>query len=63
MHVLLAVGSPIMQIPTFGFLYIAGYIGHTGRKYLHIAKKAAKPTEKEIIIVCLNLFLACCAAK
>nr|ADQ00182.1 chloroplast photosystem I reaction center subunit III [Chlamydomonas sp. ICE-L] len=39
-----------MFIPTIGFLYIAGYIGHTGRKYLNIVKQEAKPVEKEIII-------------
>eukprot|EP00798_Chlamydomonas_sp_ICE-L_P020060 gene20060-26779_t len=39
-----------MFIPTIGFLYIAGYIGHTGRKYLTIIKEEAKPIEKEIII-------------
>ncbi|GFR51965.1 hypothetical protein Agub_g14488, partial [Astrephomene gubernaculifera] len=37
-------------IPTFGFLYVAGYIGYVGRQYLLAAKQAAKPTDKEIII-------------
>ncbi|KAJ9523257.1 hypothetical protein QJQ45_024039 [Haematococcus lacustris] len=37
-------------IPTFGFLYIAGYIGHVGRQYIQLVKQGAKPTEKEIII-------------
>ena len=37
-------------IPTFGFLYVAGWIGYVGREYLNIVKKEAKPTEKEIII-------------
>lgn len=37
-------------IPTFGFLYIAGYIGYVGRQYILEVKKAAKPIEKEIII-------------
>jgi len=37
-------------IPTFGFLYVAGYIGYVGRQYLLLTKKEAKPTEKEIII-------------
>ncbi len=39
------------QIPTIGFLYIAGYIGHTGRKYLIETKKGGKAVDKEIIIV------------
>ncbi|KXZ49906.1 hypothetical protein GPECTOR_19g357 [Gonium pectorale] len=37
-------------IPTFGFLYVAGYIGYVGRQYLIAAREAAKPTDKEIII-------------
>lgn len=37
-------------IPTFGFLYVAGYIGYVGRTYLNLVKGAAKPVEKEIII-------------
>ncbi|GAX77784.1 hypothetical protein CEUSTIGMA_g5227.t1 [Chlamydomonas eustigma] len=37
-------------IPTFGFLYIAGWIGYVGREYLNIVKKEKSPTEKEIII-------------
>jgi hypothetical protein len=40
----------LLQIPTFGFLYVAGYIGHVGRQYLIQSRSAAKPTEKEIII-------------
>ncbi len=39
-----------MQIPTFGFLYVAGYIGYVGRQYLIAVKGGAKPTDKEIII-------------
>ena len=39
-----------MQIPTIGFLYVAGWIGNVGRTYLNIVKGGAKPTEKEIII-------------
>ena len=39
-----------VQIPTFGFLYVAGYIGHVGRAYIIAVKSAAKPTDKEIII-------------
>lgn len=37
-------------IPTIGFIYIAGWIGYSGTKYVQAAKTAAKPTEKEIII-------------
>lgn len=37
-------------IPTFGFLYIAGYIGTTGRTYLQEISKRQKPTQSEIII-------------
>jgi photosystem I subunit 3 len=37
-------------IPTFGFLYVAGWIGYVGRLYLNAVRKEAKPTEKEIII-------------
>lgn len=39
-----------MQIPTIGFLYVAGYIGHVGRTYLNAIKGEKKPTDKEIII-------------
>lgn len=39
-----------MQIPTIGFLYVAGYIGHVGRKYIMLVKETAKPIDKEIII-------------
>lgn len=42
--------SLAMQIPTFGFLYVAGYIGYVGRQYLIAVKGEAKPTDKEIII-------------
>jgi photosystem I subunit III len=37
----------LLQIPTLGFLYVAGYIGHTGRKYLAATKGKF---DKEIII-------------
>ncbi|GIM02381.1 hypothetical protein Vretimale_7261, partial [Volvox reticuliferus] len=37
-------------IPTFGFLYVAGYIGYVGRQYLIAARSSSKPTDKEIII-------------
>ena len=40
----------LLQIPTIGFLYVAGYIGSVGREYLNIVKKEKKPTDKEIII-------------
>ena len=39
-----------MQIPTLGFLYIAGYIGHVGRAYVMAIKSDKKPVNKEIII-------------
>jgi photosystem I subunit 3 len=39
-----------MQIPTVGFLYIAGWIGTVGRDYLIAARSDSKPTQKEIII-------------
>ena len=38
------------QIPTVGFLYVAGYIGSVGREYLTLVKKESKPRDKEIII-------------
>jgi photosystem I subunit 3 len=40
------------QIPTIGFLYVAGWIGNVGRMYLQAVKKSdgAKATDKEIII-------------
>lgn len=37
-------------IPTVGFLYIAGYIGHSGRTYLREISSRQKPTQSEIII-------------
>lgn len=40
----------LTQIPTFGFLYVAGWIGHSGRKYLQKIQGEAKPIQKEIII-------------
>ncbi len=39
-----------VQIPTVGFLYIAGWIGYVGRDYLIASKKESKPRDKEIII-------------
>lgn len=39
------------QIPTIGFLYVAGWIGNVGRSYLaKIKEGAGKATDKEIII-------------
>lgn len=40
----------VLQIPTIGFLYVAGYIGSVGRDYLTRIKAEAKPRDKEIII-------------
>ncbi|MBD2082971.1 Photosystem I reaction center subunit III [Leptolyngbya sp. FACHB-17] len=37
-------------LPGLLFLYIAGWIGYSGRSYLNAAKKAGNPEEKEIII-------------
>jgi photosystem I subunit 3 len=37
-------------LPAFGFLYIAGWIGWSGRSYLQYSKKTDKPNENEIII-------------
>ena len=39
-----------LQIPTVGFLYIAGYIGYVVRDYIKTIKGDKKPTENEIII-------------
>lgn len=48
---LIEVGVCLMvQIPTVGFLYIAGWIGTAGRDYLIASKGEAKPREKEYII-------------
>ncbi len=37
-------------VPTVGFLYVAGWIGYSGTKYIQEVKGAAKPIDKEIII-------------
>lgn len=37
-------------LPTVAFIYVAGWIGYSGTKYVQAAKEAAKPVEKEIII-------------
>jgi len=38
------------MIPGIGFLYTAGWIGWSGRKYLLTVATTSNPTEKEIII-------------
>ena len=50
------------QIPTFGFLYVAGWIGYAGRSYLEVTQKRAKPTQEEIIIdvpLALSIMFRC----
>jgi len=42
--------APEFMIPGVMFLYIAGWIGWAGRKYLSTVAQTANPTEKEIII-------------
>jgi len=37
-------------LPGFGFIYIAGWIGWVGRKYVRAVSKSKNPTENEIII-------------
>merc|ERR1712118_538585 len=37
-------------LPTFAFVYIAGYIGYAGRSYVQAIKGDKKPTQKEIVI-------------
>jgi photosystem I subunit 3 len=37
-------------IPGFGFIYISGWIGWVGRKYLRAVSTSANPSESEIII-------------
>jgi photosystem I subunit III len=37
-------------IPGFGFIYIAGWIGYVGRKYLRAVSTTKNPSESEIII-------------
>jgi photosystem I subunit 3 len=39
-----------VAIPIALFLYVAGFIGWSGRAYLQSASQAAKPEEKEIFI-------------
>ena len=38
------------MLPGFGFLYISGWIGWVGRKYLRAVSTTKNPTESEIII-------------
>ena len=37
-------------LPGFGFIYISGWIGWVGRKYLRAISNTKNPTENEIII-------------
>jgi photosystem I subunit 3 len=37
-------------LPGFGFIYISGWIGWVGRKYLQVVSTTKNPTENEIII-------------
>jgi photosystem I subunit 3 len=37
-------------LPGFGFIYISGWIGYVGRKYLRAVSTTSNPTESEIII-------------
>ena len=37
-------------IPGFGFIYISGWIGWVGRKYLRVVSTTKNPSENEIII-------------
>ena len=37
-------------LPGFGFIYISGWIGWVGRKYVQTVSKEKNPTENEIII-------------
>lgn len=42
--------APEFILPGFGFIYIAGWIGWVGRKYLRAVSITKNPTESEIII-------------
>lgn len=49
-------------LPTFGFLYVAGWIGYAGRSYLEVTQKREKPTQEEIIIdvpLALSIMFKC----
>ena len=49
-------------IPGILFLYIAGYIGWTGRSYLQAIKKGKNPEDKEILID-IPLAISCSLAS
>ena len=42
--------APEFILPGFGFIYIAGWIGYVGRKYVRAVSITKNPTESEIII-------------
>ena len=42
--------APEFILPGFGFLYISGWIGWVGRKYLRAVSTTKNPAENEIII-------------
>ena len=42
--------APEFILPGFGFIYITGWIGWVGRKYLRAVSITKNPTESEIII-------------
>jgi photosystem I subunit 3 len=42
--------APEFIFPGFGFLYISGWIGWVGRKYVRVVSTMKNPTENEIII-------------
>ena len=42
--------APEFIIPGFGFIYISGWIGWVGRKYVRAVSTTKNPTENEIII-------------
>eukprot|EP00192_Tetraselmis_astigmatica_P018519 CAMPEP_0117667728 /NCGR_PEP_ID=MMETSP0804-20121206/11138_1 /TAXON_ID=1074897 /ORGANISM="Tetraselmis astigmatica, Strain CCMP880" /LENGTH=235 /DNA_ID=CAMNT_0005475507 /DNA_START=336 /DNA_END=1044 /DNA_ORIENTATION=- len=49
-------------LPTFGFLYVAGWIGYAGRSYLAVTQKRSKPIQEEIIIdvpLALSIMFKC----
>ena len=42
--------APEFILPGFGFIYISGWIGWVGRKYLRVISTTKNPAENEIII-------------
>jgi len=42
--------APEFILPGFGFIYISGWIGYVGRKYLRAVSTTKNPAESEIII-------------